>query len=196
MRILKIIGIHSRFFNLHSSTLHSDKSNFGLWMIRFPFLSSIPIHWFSYTIFKYTPYPRCASSNFSCYVVHTQNYCVQNRSCVEIKHVLENFVLQQHKFVLISTQDQFQHKSDFEHKIFKSIGNIKNHHSFLSSFLVYSPQTQHKNWLHCGVSSGNFRLKTSLALFQSIEIIISAILTKANQRRVKKWKPNRINWNI
>jgi hypothetical protein len=41
--------------------------------------------------------------NASC-TLHTQIFCAQNRSCVEIEPVLENFVLRQHKFVLFSTQ--------------------------------------------------------------------------------------------
>jgi hypothetical protein len=65
------------------------------------------------------------SANF---ILHTQNSCVQNRSCVEIEP--ENFVLRQHKFVLFLSQalvwwpifpykiclfatQKFQHRLDF-----------------------------------------------------------------------------------
>jgi hypothetical protein len=79
---------------------------------------------------------------------------VQHRSCVEIELVLENFVLRQHKFVLfqrfsiqnlsfrtakISTQARFQHKSNFEHKSFKSVGQGM-HFSPMAHWYPYSTE--------------------------------------------------------
>jgi hypothetical protein len=72
--------------------------------------------------------------------VHTQNSCVQNRSCVEIGKfsveatqicvifytsfcVMNGFSMQSLSFcnTKISTQARFQHKSHLEYKSFKSV---------------------------------------------------------------------------